>query len=140
MQHAAAGAQVARDLLAQRVEQRAAVAAGVPRAPRAAAGQLAVAGRGRYGGLETIVSKRSPARPLNSEPRRVRTRTPFRRALTRALSSARRKTSTAVVRAPSSAAWTASRPLPVQRSRRRPPGGGGCSRSAAASIQLSLCG
>ena len=49
-------------------------------------------------------------------------------------------TSTAVTRAPSSAACTASRPLPVHRSSTVAPGAGAWARSAPASIQPSLRG
>ena len=67
------------------VEHDAAVAPGVPRALGAARRRLVVLA-GTYGGLETMQSKRSPATGSNRSPRSARTRTPLRRALSRAVS------------------------------------------------------
>jgi hypothetical protein len=60
--------------------------------------------------------------------------------LRRAVSTARRDTSTAVASAPRNAAVTASRPLPVQTSSTRAPGGSVSRRRASASIHESEIG
>src|SRR3954471_5122473 len=88
-----------------------------------------------------MTSNRSPATGSNRSPRSARTRTPFRRALSRAVRTARREMSTAVTsRAPRRAAATASAPLPVHRSSTEARGATVASRSHSASIHVSLSG
>ena len=94
---------------------------------------------GTYGGLDTIRSKRSSPTGPNRSPRSDLILTPFRSPLRRALTVARRDTSTAVTRASPRAADTATSPLPVQRSSTRSPGRTACL-AHVASRRLSLSG
>src|SRR3954447_16744202 len=88
-----------------------------------------------------MTSKRSSPTASRRSPRRASTRTPFSRALSRTVQTARCDTSTAVTdRAPARAALIATAPEPVHRSSTRPPRRRGCRCAAAASIQVSLRG
>src|SRR3954468_5317232 len=88
-----------------------------------------------------MTSKRSSSTGANRSPHRARIRTPLSRALSRAISTARRDTSIAVtLRAPRCAATIASAPLPVQTSSTEARGPTVCSRRTSASIHVSEIG
>ena len=95
-QHAAV-AEMAGGRGADPVQERASVQAGLPGAgrPRPA---VCPRGFGTYGGLETITSNCSPPTGSNRSPRTARTRTPLMAAFSRAETTARTDTSTAVTR------------------------------------------
>ena len=114
---------------------------GVPRPLRARAAGSSSDWPGRRAGWRR--SRRTGARRprRRGRPAAPRMRVSFSRALSRAVETARRETSTAVTsRAPRIAAAIASSPLPVHRSSTEARGGSVCSRSCSASSHVSLVG